>query len=151
MNHKHTNCSLDVNKWSLSRLKMILALWAALSLHERLSRFVLSQAGSAPPFRVLHYHLQENYFSNEESWPINPRALTFLRLPSVAVQPVKIPFKKFIVQFCSNPSQQAQLWNFHLNWFMSWVGLVVVLVVVVGGGHEEQGRKQALNHCFFLK
>lgn len=144
MNHKHTNCSLDVNKWSLSRLKMILALWAALSLHERLSRFVLSQAGSAPPFRVLHYHLQENYFSNEESWPINPHALTFLRLPSVAVQPVKIPFKKFIVQFCSNPSQQAQLWNFHLNWFMSWVG-------VGGGGAWRAGQKTSAKSLFFKK
>lgn len=64
---------------------------------------------------LLHYHLQENYFSNEESRPINPGGLTFLRLPSLGVQLVKIPFKKFIAQFCSNPSQQAQLWNFHLN------------------------------------
>lgn len=51
-----------------------------------------------------------------------------------AEQPVKIPFKKFIVQFCSNPSQQVQLWNFHLNWFMF-------------RGLEE---KQAVNHLFFL-
>lgn len=71
--------------------------------------------GQGSPSRGLRYHLQENYFSNEESRPINPRGLTFLRRPSLVEELVKIPFKKFIEQFCSNPSQQAQLWNFHLN------------------------------------
>lgn len=34
MNHKYTSCSLDVNKWSLSPIQMILVLWAALSPRE---------------------------------------------------------------------------------------------------------------------
>lgn len=119
------------------------------SLHERLSRFVLSLAGSTPPSRVLHYHLQENYFSNEESRPINPHGLTFLHRPSLAEQLVKIPFKKFIVQFCSNPSQQAQLWNFHLNWFMSWAkGGGVELGVGWGRG---SGWRVGSGKSLFLK
>lgn len=82
------------------------------SLHERLSRFVLSLAGNTPPSRVLHYHLQENYFSNEESRPINPHGLTFLRRPSLAEQLVKIPFKKFIVQFPQIPPSKHNYGTF---------------------------------------
>lgn len=69
-----------------------------------------------------HYHLQRNDFGNEEVRRINPLRPHLSSASYPAEQLVKIPFKKFIVQFCSNPSQQAQLWNFHLNWFMCRAG-----------------------------
>lgn len=52
--------------------------------------------GSLAPSGLARYHLQQNDFGNEEVRPINS--------PLPPQQLVKIPFKKFIVQFRSNPS-----------------------------------------------
>lgn len=52
--------------------------------------------GSPAPSGLTRYHLQQNDFGNEEVRPINS--------PLPPQQLVKIPFKKFIAQFRSNPS-----------------------------------------------